>query len=202
MHPERLAVAITPVAPIRTVTQPTLGLGTHPGETMDSKGGSGKNTIRVKYRDSTKNRQIHSYELLVEPAYRIDVAVENDRFYSVLKHRLETDSSFYPPSMGLSEFLAWTEPIDDDERFEYRPETAETGDSVRIDSAVPDGIEENRPQAGVTYDIERVPGYMEAHNGGRRTTGFIDYAFAGESLHIHPKTVSPMDVNGCVVAFE
>lgn len=200
--PEMSAVAITPVAPIRTVTQPTLGLGTHPGETMDSRGGSGKKTIRVKYPDSTDNRQIHSYELLVEPAYRIDVAVEDDRFYSVLKHRLETGTSFYPPSMGLSEFLAWTEPVGDDDRFEHRPEPIETGDSIRIDSAVPDGINEIVPRAGVTYDVERVPGYMEAHDGGRRTTGFVDYAFASEPLEVHPETVSPIDIDGHVVAFE
>lgn len=200
--PESSAVAITPVSPIRTVTQPTLGLGTHPGETMDSKGGSGKKTIKVKYPDSTDNRQIHSYELLVEPAYRIDVAVEDDRFYSVLKHRLETGTSFYPPSMGLSEFLAWTEPINEEGRFEYRPEPVETGESVQVDSAVPDGIDEIVPQPGLAYDVERVPGYMEAHDGGRRTTGFIDYAFASESLQIRPETVSPLDVNGHVVTFE
>lgn len=200
--PETSAVAITPVAPVRTVTQPTLGLGTHPGETMANAGGSGRKTIRVKYPDSTDNRQIHSYELLVKPAYRIDVAVEDDRFYSVLKHRLETGTSFYPPSMGLSEFLAWTEPAGDDERFEYRPELAEIEGSIRIDSAVPDGIDEIVPQPGVTYDVERVPGYMEAHDGGRRTTGFVDYAFAREPLQIRPETVSPVDVNGHAVVFE
>ena len=200
--PETSAVAITLSAPIRTVTQPTLGLGTHPGETMESKGGTGNKTIKVKYPDSTDNRQIHSYELLVDPAYRIDVAVEDKRFYSALKHRLETGTSFYPPSMGLSEFLAWTEPIGDDGEFEYRPKSVEGHDPIQIDSAVPNGIDEIVPQAGVTYSVERVPGYMEVHDGGRRTTGFVDYAFASEPLEIRPETVSPMGVNGHVVAFE
>jgi len=200
--PETSAVAITPVAPIRTITQPTLGLGTHPGETMADAGGSGQKTIKVKYPDSTDNRQIHSYELLVEPAYRIDVAVEDDRFYSALKHRLETGTSFYPPSMGLSEFLAWTESIRDDGQFEFQPAVIETSEAIEIDSAVPDGIDEIVPQAGVTYAVERVPGYMEAHDGGRRTTGFIDYAFAAESLQLRPETVSPVEIDGHVAAFE
>jgi len=200
--PETSAVAITPVAPIRTITQPTLGLGTHPGETMADAGGSGQKTLKVKYPDSTDNRQIHSYELLVEPAYRIDVAVEDDRFYSALKHRLETGTSFYPPSMGLSEFLAWTEPIRDDGQFEFQPDVIETREAIEIDSAVPDGIDEIVPQAGVTYAVERVPGYMEAHDGGRRTTGFIDYAFAAESLQLRPETVSPVEIDGHVAAFE
>jgi CRISPR-associated protein Cas5h len=200
--PETSAVAITPVAPIRTITQPTLGLGTHPGETMADAGGSGQKTIKVKYPDSTDNRQIHSYELLVEPAYRIDVAVEDDRFYSALKHRLETGTSFYPPSMGLSEFLAWAEPIRDDGQFEFQPDVVETSEALEIDSAVPDGIDEIVPQAGVTYAVERVPGYMEAHDGGRRTTGFIDYAFAAESLQLRPETVSPVEIDGHVAAFE
>lgn len=200
--PDTSAIALTPVAPIRTVTQPTLGLGTHPGETMEDAGGSGQKTIKVKYPDSTDNRQIHSYELLANPAYRIDVAVEDDRFYSVLKHRLETGTSFYPPSMGLSEFLAWTEHIGDDDQVEYQPESTATGSSIQIDSAVPDGVDDIIPQAGVTYDVERVPAYMEAHNGGRRTTGFVDYAFTDGPLQIQPETVSPVAINGHVAVFE
>lgn len=200
--PDTSAIAITPVAPLRTVTQPTLGLGTHPGETMEDAGGSGQKTIKVKYPDSTDNRQIHSYEVLVDPAYRIDVAVEDERFYSALKHRLETGTSFYPPSMGLSEFLAWTEPVGNTDHFEYQPAAVDCNDPVQIDSAVPDGIDEIIPQAGVTYDIERVPGYMEAHDGGRRTTGFIDYAFATDPLQVRPDTVSPLNIDGHVVAFE
>ena len=200
--PESSAIAITPVGNIRTVTQSTLGLGTHPGETMVSTGGSGQKTIKVKYPDSTDNRQIHSYELLVEPAYRIDVAVEDERFYGALKHRLETGTSFYPPSMGLSEYLAWTEAVDGSEQFEYRPESLEAADTVDVDSAVPNGIEGIVPQAGVTYEVERVPAYMEAHDGGRRTIGFVDYAFAEESLQVRSDSVRAAEVDGHIVAFE
>ena len=200
--PESSAVGITPIGNTRTVTQSTLGLGTHPGETMVSTGGSGQKTIKVKYPDSTDNRQIHSYELLVKPAYRIDVAVEDERFYSALKHRLETGTSFYPPSMGLSEYLAWTEAVDGSEQFEYRPESLEAADTVDVDSAVPNGIKGIVPQAGVTYEVERVPAYMEAHDGGRRTIGFVDYAFAEESLQVRSDSVRAAEVDGHIVAFE
>lgn len=200
--PESSAIAITPIGNIRPVTQSTLGLGTHPGETMVSTGGSGQKTIKVKYPDSTDNRQIHSYELLVEPAYRIDVAVEDERFYSALKHRLENGTSFYPPSMGLSEYLAWTEAVGESEQFEYRSDSLEAEDTVDVDSAVPNGVDGIVPRAGVTYEVERVPGYMEAHDGGRRTTGFVDYAFADEPLRVRSKSVQTAEVDGHVVAFE
>lgn len=200
--PESSAIAVTPIGNIRTVTQSTLGLGTHPGETMVSTGGSGQKTIKVKYPDSTDNRQIHSYELLVEPAYRIDVAVEDERFYSALKHRLETGTSFYPPSMGLSEYLAWTEAVEESGQFEYRPDTLESEDTLDVDSAVPNGVDGIVPRTGVTYEVERVPGYMEAHDGGRRTTGFVDYALADEPLQVRSESVQAAEVNGHVVAFE
>lgn len=200
--PDSSAIAISPSGAMRTVTQPMLGLGTHPGETMISAGGSGKKTVKVKYPDSTDNRQIHSYELLVDPVYRIDVAVEDEQFYSALKHRLETGTSFYPPSMGLSEYLAWTEPVDDDDQFEYEIEPIEVGGAIGIDSAVPDGVDEIVPQAGVTYEVERVPGYMEAHDSGRRTTGFVDYAFAEGQLQIRPATIRLAEIGDHVVAFE
>jgi CRISPR-associated protein Cas5h len=200
--PESSAVAVTTVGSIRTVTQPSLGLGTHPGETMVSTGGSGKKTVKVKYPDSTDNRQIHSYELLVEPAYRIDVAVENEQFYNALKGRLETGTSFYPPSMGLSEYLAWTETVGSDEKYEYETDAVETEGTVDVDSTVPNGVDDIVPQAGVTYEVERVPGYMEAHGNGRRTTGFIDYAFVDESLEVQSESVPLAEVDGHVVAFE
>ena len=200
--PESSAIAITPVGNIRTVTQSTLGLGTHPGETMVSTGGSGQKTIKVKYPDSTDNRQIHSYELLVEPAYRIDVAVEDERFYGALKHRLDTGTAFYPPSMGLSEYLAWTEAVGESGEFEYRPDSPGAENSVDIDSAVPDGVDRIVPRAGVTYEVERVPGYMEAHDGGRRTTGFIDYAFADGPLQVQSDSVQSAEIDGHIVAFE
>ncbi|RZH69014.1 type I-B CRISPR-associated protein Cas5b [Natrinema altunense] len=199
--PDNSAIAITPIGSVRTVTQPTLGLGTHPGETMIDAGGTGKKTVKVKYPDTTDNRQIHSYELLVNPAYRIDVAVEDERFYSVLKHRLETGTSYYPPSMGLSEYLAWIE-TPEDNRVEFETEILTTEGTVAVDSAVPDGVDDVVLQPDVRCDVERVPAYIEAHDGGRRTTGFVDYAFSDAQLELRPKSVIPTTVGDRTVVFE
>lgn len=193
------AVSIELLREPRTVTEPALGLGTNPDETMDSAGGTGKRTVKVTFPDSTDNRQIHSYELLVEPAYRIDVAVEDADFYAALKNHLEQGTAYYPPSMGLSEYIAW---IDYHGEFDVTPLETET--SVGVDSTVPDGIEETVPTAGSTYATERVPGYMEATAGGRRTTGYVDYAFAIDPetpVETVPQSVTPATVDGRTVVF-
>lgn len=203
--PEQSAVAVTPKFDIRTVTQPALGLGTNPGETFDSAGGSGRKTIQVKFPDSTDNRQIHSYELLVGPAFRVDVAVEDEAFYSALRERLETGTSYYTPSMGLSEYLAWIEPVEagGKSQWEFEPERDVDG-TVAVDSAVPDGTSEIVPTSGETYRTERMPATMEADSDGRRTTGYANYAFRlreTEQIELRPDAVTPATVGTETVVF-
>lgn len=191
------AVAVTPIRDIRTLTTPMLGLGTHPGETMTDAGGTGQKTVKVKYPDSTDNRQIHSYELLVNPAYRIDVAVEDERFYSVLKHRLESGTSYYPLSMGLSEYLAW---IEDAEETTVEP--VEGDPTVEVASAVPDGVDDIIPTPGINYDVERMPTFMQSDDYGRKTTGFADYAFTSRGkLELDPTSTIPVCVGDRTVVF-
>lgn len=195
--PDVSAVAVTPLGDIRTLTMPMLGLGTHPGETMADAGGTGRKTVKVKYPDSTDNRQIHSYELLVDPAYRIDIAVEDKRFYSVLKHRLESGTSYYPPSMGLSEYLVW---IEDVQETTVEPIERESG--VEVTSAVPDGIDDIIPTPGVNYDVERMPAFMESDDDGRKTTGFADYAFSSQDhLELRATSTFPVHVGDRTVVF-
>lgn len=201
----RSAVAVTPKFDIRTVTEPTLGLGTNPGETFASAGGSGRKTVRVSYPDSTDNRQIHSYELLVDPAYRVDVAVEDPEFYGTLRQRLKTGTSYYTPSMGLSEYLAWIEPIDteDEPRWEFEPERDADG-TVTVDSAVPEGTSEIVPTSGETYRTERMPAFMRADTDGRRTTGYANYAFRlreRDQIELRPNAVTPVTVATETVVF-
>lgn len=193
------AVAIEPLREPRTVTEPSLGLGTNPDETMDAAGGTGQKTVKVTFPDSTDNRQIHSYELLVRPAYRIDVAVEDAEFYAALKEHLERGTSYYPPSMGLSEYLAWIE-----YHGECEVDPVDTADTIAVQSAVPDGIDETVPKAGISYNIERVPGFMDATEHGRRTTSYVDFAFApdpDEAVKLVPQSVTPASVDGRTVVF-
>lgn len=193
------AIAIEPLTEIRTITEPSLGLGTDSPDTTDTAGGTGRNTLQVEYPDSTDNRQIHSYELLVQPAYRIDVAVEDREFYNTLRHRLETGTSYYPPSMGLSEFLAWIE-----FHGEHSVDQSKQTGATTVDSAVPGGVEEAVPSVGTNYVVERVPGFMEVHENGRRTTGYVDYALSpdvDEGVELTANDVTPATVDDRTVVF-
>jgi len=176
---------------------PSLGLGTNPNETMETAGGTGQKSVKVRYPDSTDNRQIHSYEVLVNPAYRIDIAVEDKEFYTALKTHLEAGTSYYPPSMGLSEYLASVE-----YHGEFEPIPIESDDSVSVESVVPELVDGVVPSADTTHRVERMPSFMEAHDGGRRTTEFTDYAFADSgSITINTSEAVPVTIDNRTVLF-
>lgn len=195
--PDASAVAIESLEEHRTLTVPSLGLGTNPDETMETAGGTGQKSVKVRYPDSTDNRQIHSYEVLVNPAYRIGVAVEDEEFYTALKTHLEAGTSYYPPSMGLSEYLASVE-----YHGEFEPTPVESDDSVSVESVVPEIVDDVVPSADSTHRVERMPGFMEAHDGGRRTTEFTDYAFADSgSLVVNATEAVPVEIDNRTVLF-
>ena len=183
------AVAVGPAGPIRTATVPSLGLGTNPDESFASAGGTGRRTVKVQYPDGTEPRQIHSYEYLVDPVYRIDVAVEDAAFYGTLRERLRTGRSYYPPSMGLSELIAAVE-----YHGEYTPDRINDPDEV--DSALPENVNAVVPHSGRSHLIERLPATMTATGDGRRTTAFEDYAF---SRSREPLPTSEPDVPAAAV---
>lgn len=197
--PDVSAVAIEPLGPIRTVTEPMLGLSTNPDEHFKSAGGTGQKTVQVRYPDSTLNRQLHSYELLVDPAYRIDIAVEDETFYRALADRLDTRTTYYPLSMGLSEYLAWIEPHGDGE---FTVDSREE-ELVEVDSAVPSGAESVVPREGVRTHVERMPSFMEADEDGRRTTGFGEYTFSTgkDGLTVRSTDLHPVRVGDRTVIF-
>lgn len=192
------AVAIEVCAELRTVAMPSLGLGTNPDETFDNAGGTGKRTVKVQFPDSTENRQLHGYHYLVNPVYRIDVAVEDPVFYGTLRHRLQHGHSYYSPTLGLSELLACVE-----WHGEHEPTPVETDGPIEIDSVLPDAVDAIIPAAGTSYAVERVPGFMTTDSGGRHTTGFIDYAFVpdGTPLQATPHETYPVHINGRTVVF-
>ncbi|RRJ27528.1 type I-B CRISPR-associated protein Cas5b [Halocatena pleomorpha] len=195
---ESSAIAIEVCSELRTVAMPSLGLGTNPSETFDDAGGTGQRTVKVRFPDSTDNRQLHGYHYLVNPVYRIDVAVEDPAFYGTLRHRLRNGCSYYSPTLGLSELLASVEWVG-----EHEPDPVETNDTVAIDSVLPDGVDAIVPTAGTSYSVERVPGFMTVDSGGRHTTGFINYAFVpdGSPLQVAPDEIHPVNVNDRTVIF-
>lgn len=196
------AIGVEVVGDLRTTTQPSLGLGTNPGETFDSAGGTGKKTVKVYFPDSTDNRQIHSYEYVVDPAYRLYVAVEDADFHAALKHHLERGTSYYPPSLGLSELLARVETPESGVEHEVT-EKSPSESTVEVDSAIPEAVETVVPREGTPHHVERLPAAMEADGRNRRTTEFVDYAFAAddEPLESTGDGVALGEIDGRTVAF-
>lgn len=200
--PEVSAIGVEVVGDLRTTTQPSLGLGTNPGETFDSAGGSGKKTVKASFPDSTDNRQIHSYEYVVDPAYRLYVAVEDADFHAGLKHHLERGTSYYPPSLGLSELLAHVETPESGVEHEVTAISADDS-TVVVDSAIPEAVETMIPSPGTPHHVERLPAAMEADGRNRRTTEFVDYAFTAddEPLETTGDDLALGEVAGRTVAF-
>ncbi len=195
------AIAITPLSDIRTVNIPTVGLGTDPGQDVTSTAGNYYSNYNLTYQDTTKDRQLHAYEVVADPRYRIDVALEDREFYTELRDHLEAGTSVYPPSLGKSEYLATIGDVETNRT----PEKRETGEQVDVDSLVPGSLSETIPQPGVTYGVERSPAVMEQTNGGRRTTRFDDYVFtqqAEQSVRIRSdRDVTPVTVGSRTVIF-
>ena len=194
------ALAITPCADLRTVNIPTTGLGTDPDQAVTTTAGS-RRSYALTYQNTEGDRQLHAYEVLADPAYRIDVAVEDAEFYEALRDRLETGEAHYPPSLGKSEYLATIEDVAIDET----PTRFEQTDQMDVTSVVPISLSDAIPQGNVTYGVERSPAIMEATSGGRRTTRFDDYVFtqaAEDAVRIGATAdVTPVQVEDRTVVF-
>lgn len=194
------AIAITPLSDLRTVNIPTVGLGTDPKQDVTTNVGNYYSEYNLTYQDTTQDRQLHGYEVLADPAYRIDIAVEDDSFYNELQEHLTAGTAVYPPSLGKSEYLATIEDVQSEE-----PTRLEAEDSVDVDSVVPGSLSDAIPQADVTYGLERSPAVMERAGGGRKTTRFDDYIYtqqADNSVRIRTDTDPvPVSVGSRTVVF-
>lgn len=181
--PDTSAIAVEPVRELRTVNMPMNTLSTAAGD-LTSLNGRGK--ISIKLPDPTKLRQQHNYEVLVGPAYRIDVSLGDDDRFGELESMLDAGKSHYVPSLGLSEHLA---------NIEYHGvfdvEAIDSGASrVDVDSAVPGGFDDVIMDAGHRCQIEESPAFMTTDEGGRTTTAFTTYAYNPDA---GPLTVTDAD---------
>ena len=193
---ESSAVAITPSSELRSLNVPTTGVGTDPDAATAQQVGT-QRSRSIAYQDTTQHRQIHNYEVLVDPVYRIDIAVTDERFYTDLRSHLEAGTSTYPPSMGLSEYLASVEYLG-----EFQPESL--SERRPVDSVVPVPLADTIPRPGVSYRIERSPAIMEQYNGGRRTTRFDDLVYTpdpDDAVRFEADSVRRATVDGSTVVF-
>jgi CRISPR-associated protein Cas5h len=191
--PEDSAVAIQPVAPLRTMNMPMNTLSTADGD-LQSLNGHGK--ISVKLPNPRKLRQQHNYEVLVEPEYRIDVALEDVERYRELRETLAAGKSHYVPSLGLSEHLA-----EIDYHGEFAIESASPDGAVRVDSAVPNAVEDIVPEPDTRCQVEESPAFMTTDPGGRTTTAFTAYAYNPDAGPLAVQNVEPVHVDGRTVVF-
>jgi CRISPR-associated protein Cas5h len=191
--PGESAVAIQPVQEIRTVNMPMNTLSTASGN-LQSLNGRGK--LSVKLPDPTTLRQQHNYEVLVDPAYRIDIALADDERYTELRETLSAGKSHYVPSLGLSEHLA---------EIEYHGELSVDdgpgGDVVEVDSAVPNAVDDVVLEEGMRCQIEESPAFMRADDGGRTTTGFTTYSYSPDAEPLRVRNVETARVDERTVVF-
>jgi len=187
------AIAIEPIRTLRTVNMPVNALSTAQ-ENLMSLNGRGK--ISVKLPDPSDLRQQHNYEVLVEPAYRLDIALANTDRYEELRETLDAGKSHYVPSLGLSEHLAELE-----FHGEFEVEKTDDNDEVMVDSAVPDAVDDVIVQAETRCGIEESPGFMTADERGRTTTSFTPYAYNPDAGPLQVADVDASVVDDRTVVF-
>lgn len=191
--PDTSAIAIEPIRELRTINMPMNTLSTADGD-LTSLNSRGK--ISIKLPDGTAPRQQHNYEVLVDPAYRIDVTLADEDLYRRLRATLADGRSHYVPSLGLSEHLA---------EIEYHGEFS-VGDSAEediatVDSAIPDASDSVVPNVDTRYQVEESPAFMTTDPGGRTTTGFTAYTYNPDAEPLAVRDADSVSVDGRTVVF-
>lgn len=190
--PSVSAVAVEPISELRTMNMPqnTLSTAKEHMTTMPSRGHA-----RISMPDPMELRQQHNYEMLVEPAYRVDLRLGDDNLRERLRDRLRDGTSYYPPSLGLSEHLAEVTYLGE---FEVTPVERET---TKVDSTVIEAIDSVELEPNTEVKVERSPAFMDADEGGRTTRGFQSLAYATGAEAIRVQDVETHEVDGRRVMF-
>lgn len=140
------------------------------------------------------DRQRDTYEMLVDPVYRVYVGLRDDEVYANLRDRLHNRNYHYSPALGLSECIA--------EISNVTVHDVDPSDAVEADSAAYDDSDVV-PRPGVQIRRERAPLYMEADDGGRHTTAFGNITYApGEDSGLPIESSEAYSVGEHTVVFE
>lgn len=187
------AVAIEPRSELRTIRMPMNTLSTAE-EDMTNVPRRGRK-LQVGLPNPSKPRQQHNYEVLVDPAYRIDLWMSDDHLNSRLREMLSRGESHYVPSLGLSEHLATV-------RYDGEHEVGPGPDGlVDVDSVVPEYVDSIIPDRASRYELERWPAYMESDEGGRKTTGYASVAYNPDGGSLTVDGIEAARVDGRTVLF-
>jgi CRISPR-associated protein Cas5h len=189
--PDMSAIAITPQSELKTMSVPMLTLPTEEGDIKTAAGVTGKTVVDPETIGEERKRR--TFEYIVNPAYRIDVLLNDEQTFDRVSQMLNEGRSVYTPYLGKSECLASIENVTT--RSVESAESAEWADSI---------VPENHivPTPGGQLRMERTPAYMRADDSGRRTTGFLSYAYApgNEQIRVDGAAVRSVgDRNVCFV---
>ena len=192
-EPDSSQIAIEPASRLRTLNMPMNTLSTADGD-LTSINSHGK--LSLKLPDPTHLRQQHNYEVLVEPAYRIDVTLSDGETYRKLRETLAAGKSHYVPSLGLSEHLAELE-----YHGEFEIRGGPTDGNISVESAVPNAVENVIPESDTRCQVEESPAFMETDSDGRTTTAFTSYVYNPDAGGLQMKNVEASTVDGRTVVF-
>lgn len=195
---DRSRIAVEPIGTLRTVSIPVSSLSTVP-EAMES---TGSGTLGVELPDASVHRRRMNYEVLVDPAYRLDVLIADDEFRDRLRRRLESGTSCYTPTLGLSEYIAR---IDYHGSFPVAP--GPRSGRVDVDSTVPDSAAVV-PSGDTSHKMERSPAIMSkteaaSELSGRRRIASVTHAFhpRGDRIPARAVDLAVTEIDGRTVAF-
>lgn len=197
------AIGIVPAAPIRRMQVPMLTVPTTKGDIQTAEGTTGKTVVAPEVLE--EKRQRRTFEYLRHPRYHIHLVLDNETWLERLANRLDARRdgpdaddgtrdvrAVYTPALGKSECLA-------NISHTAITEVSSTQSVDKVDSIVPET--ELSPATSVSYAMERTPGYMERDEHGRRTTGFISYAFPTDGGSIELGELEAYEVAGDRVLF-
>jgi len=151
---------------------------------------SGKTVVDPE--DIASERKRRTFEYIVDAAYRIDLVLDETETFDRLREFLETGRSTYTPALGKTECLA--------NITDVNVSTVQSGgDPEAISSTVPE--EHVVPKPGSPIRMERTPAYMEADESGRKTTGFVSYAYSPGEETLSAPDAPVSTVGGRTVCF-
>lgn len=171
---ENADIAITPVNEIKTINIPVNALSTSRDKTTEIVEGTRSLSVRVP--DPDNERQQYNFEVITNPAYKIDVRIRDQDVYNNLKHALKNKHAHYPISLGLSEYLA---------NITYHGEHETTPldhDTHTIHSAIPDASTINMDKTNHKVHTERSQADFDthtpdSHRSKRHATEYNNVAF-------------------------
>jgi CRISPR-associated protein Cas5h len=185
MEKSRIAIGLNSKVRTKNVSYKTLD--TSGLLSVNSRGGGPK----LSTPNPEKGRQRHTYEVLVNPSYRVYFSSKDKQ--DMLKDYLEEGKSYYTPSMGLSEFLASVNYIG-----EFEEEELGEGEHM-ISTAVPAENNDVLFDKGKRISSEKSPGQMGIYKGERRCEAFLTLNYSPDGEPLRVRTSDAKVINGTKV---